>query len=180
VKLDDGTEKKLVNILYNVICMWRDVLDSLGIVNLKDFEPTKVDNPLTRDEATTQANMSITRGEGYTWQCRFMKYNYEKNVHEPRDLSGNKFRFFVKGLPEKIPISIHIENPKFEIDVDFDVPLTKEQAEQYISQKSDEIRHDFLESIINNDPIIKKNYWKKIIESQILELKKRATSKEGE
>lgn len=180
VKLDDGTERKLVNILYNVICMWRDVLENLGIINLKDFEPPKVDIPLSRDEATSQANMSMTSGEEYNWKYRFMEYNYKNNTLEPRDLSDHKFRFFIKRLPERIPISIHIVNPKFEIDVDFDVPLTQEQAKQYISLENDKIKYNFLESIINNDPNIKKNYWTTIIEAQIQELKKLTANEEGE
>jgi len=179
LRLDDGTEKKLVNVLYNVICMWRDLLDSLGIINIKEILPPKVDFPLSREETTRQANMSITRGEGYSWQFRFMEFNYEKNVSEPGEISNRKFQFYVKKLPEQIPIIIHIENPKFEINVDFLVPLTKEQANEYILLQNDENKHEFLKSIIDNNPNIRKKYRKLIIQAQIQELQKRKSVTNG-
>lgn len=156
VKLDDGSEIKLINILYSVMCMWRDILDSLGIIDLKAIEPITIDQPITRDEAGKQkANMRITQGEAYKWQFRMMKYNYEKNVAEQMDVTGMDFQFRIFKIPEQIPMRIHITNPSFEIDFDFEIPLSEDQATQYMSLENDDKKMAFAKMIVDNNPSIK-------------------------
>ena len=154
VKLDDGTEMKLINLLYNVMCMWRDILENLGIVNYKTPESPEIDAPLTRDEASRKNTLHMRQGEEFKAQFRFMKYNYEKNIAELIDMSSNNFRFWVKKLPEKATISAYYNNSKRKL-IDFDVPLTKEQASQYVSLENDDKKTAFLKKIVDNNPKIK-------------------------
>jgi hypothetical protein len=163
VKLDDGTEMKLINILYNAMLMWRDVLDKLGIINLAVIEPIRIDQPLTRDEVGKRtAHMSARQGEEYNWQFRMEKYNYEKNVAEPMDITGMNFQFRISKLPEQVPMCIHITNSNTKIDFDFDIPLSKEQAAQYVSIENDEKKNAFLKKLVDSNLNIKNKLNSKI------------------
>jgi hypothetical protein len=165
VKLDDGTEIKLVNILYNIMLMWRDVLDKLGIISLKAIESLRIDQPLKRDEVGRRnADMSMRQGEEYNWQFRMEKFNYEKNIAEPMDITGMNFQFRISKLPEQVPMCIHITNSKNKIDFnfDFDIPLSKEQATEYISLENDENKIAFLKRIVDSSPNIKNELNNKI------------------
>jgi len=172
VKLDNGTEIKLINILYNVMSIWRDVLDNLGIINHKPLEPLKNDFPISREEANKRrANLRIRQGEEYQWQLRIEKYNYNKRITEPIDLTGKNIQFRIRELPENAPISIHITNPGIGVDfeVDFDIPLSKEQTEHYIFLCGSE-KVEFLKKLVESTPDIKKELQSKIqsaIQAQI-------------
>jgi len=163
VKLDDGTELKLVRILYSVMCMWRDVLQALGIINLNAIEPLTIDQPITRDEASRRrANMRITRGEEYKWHFRMMVYDYKKNFAVPMDLAGMNFQFRILKLPERVPMCIHISNSNTEVDVDFDIPLSEEQASQYVSLEDDDQKMAFLKEIVDSNQSIRNAVENKI------------------
>jgi len=172
VKLDNGTEIKLINILYNVMSIWLDVLDNLGIINQKPLEPLKNDFPISREEANKRrANLRIRQGEEYQWQFRIEKYNYNKRITESIDLTGKSIQFRIRELPENAPISIHIANPGIGVDfeVDFDIPLSKEQAKHYIILCGSE-KEEFLKELMESTPDIKKELQSKIqsaIQAQI-------------
>ena len=77
-----------------------------------------------------------------------MKYNYEKNIAEPMDITRqNK-------LPEAVTITIRHHESQAAL-VDFDIPLTEEQARQYVLLENDDERAAFLKEIVYNDPDIK-------------------------
>lgn len=172
VKLDNGTEIKLINILYNVMSIWRDVLDNLGIINQTPLEPLKNDFPISREEANKRRpNLRIRQGEEYQWQLRMEKYNYNKRITESIDLTGKNFQFRIRKLPENAPISIHITNPGISVDfeVDFDIPLSKEQTKHYISLCGSK-KVEFLKELVESTPDIKKELQSKIqsaIQAQI-------------
>lgn len=161
VKLDEGAEIKLINLLYSVMCMWRDVLDNLDIENFKTIEPLTIDELVTREEANMRDELRMRRGVGFKVNIRWMKYNYEKNKAETIDMSGNKFRLWVKQLPEKATISVYYNNSKRKL-VDFDVPLTKEQASQYVSLDNDDKKTALLKKVVDNNPKIKDELESKI------------------
>jgi hypothetical protein len=165
VKLDNGTEIKLINILYNVMTMWRDVLDNLGIISREPLEPLIIDIPISRDEASKRrANLQIRKGEDYQWHFRMEKYNYEKKITEPMDITGMDIQFQIRKLPENAPIHIHITNPSIGVDVEFDfsIPLSEEQALHYTELTENEKKEKFLKEIMESTPNIKMDLQNKI------------------
>lgn len=176
VKLDNTVELKLINILYNVITMWIDILDNLGIKTKESLEPLIIDNLISRDEASKRtANLQIRRGEDYQWGFRVEKYNYENKIIEPMDLTGMKFKFQILKIPENAPVHIHVTNPKIGVDVelDFDIPLSEEQAKNYMRLIENEKKQKFLHEIVESTPSIKKDLQNKIylaIKSKISDL----------
>jgi hypothetical protein len=113
----------------------------------------------------------VRHGEDYQWQLRMEKYNYDKGIIEPIDLTGQKFQFQIRELPKKASLSIHVTNPGNGVDfeVSFDIPLSEEQAEHYISLDNDE-KAEFLKELVESNPSIKKDLQSKLqsaIQAQI-------------
>ena len=161
IKLDNGTQRSMAEILYNVMCMWRDKLDNLGIVALKAPPPLAPNRALTRAKADQiNTDMKLTQGEAYRLQIQIFKYNYEKKERAPLDLTGQQIRFCVYSPPEKIEIQIFI--PELGVEFDYKVPLSKEQAIQYVALKSDAERNVFTKAVIDADKEIQENLQQEI------------------
>ena len=177
LKLDDGTKRKLTDVLYNVMLMWRDILSQLGIIDMKAPKPIN-DKPLTRKEAARrQANLRIRRGEDFKANLRILRYNYAKGVAEPVDLTGSTVQSKIYKLPQYGEIHVSLVPPvssKQKIELDFKVPLTKKQAIQYMRFKSDSEKGTFLKSIINSNQSIKEELGR-IIQKAIINKDKGST-----
>src|SRR5688572_22773031 len=71
VKLNNGSEHRVINILYDTLSMWNDVLDSLNIIDKTSINPLDIDKMITRDEAEKiEAGATGTEGEQYKWLFR--------------------------------------------------------------------------------------------------------------
>ena len=96
-----------------------------------------------------------------------MLYDYQKNVAGPMDITGMNFQFRIFKLPEQVPICIHVTNSNTEIDVDFDIPLSEEQASYFVSLENDEQKLAFIKEIADSNQSIK-NEIESRIEAEIL------------
>jgi hypothetical protein len=162
IKLNNGGERDMAEVLYNIMSMWRDTLDDLGVVNLKSPTPLAPNQVLTREEAAQKnADMKITQGEAYRLQFQIFKYNYEKNKREPINLTGYHARFRVYSPPKEVEIEISI--PELGIEFDYKVPLSKEQGIQYVTLKSDDERSLFTKAVIDSDKNFQENLQQEII-----------------
>lgn len=149
LKLDDGTERRLTEVLYNVLCMWRDLLEQLGVVNLKHPEPLRITDHVSRESATKRrSDLQLTPGEDHRFQFRIL------GIQEPIDITKWSAQFTVSTLPEYVPIRITLSKDDREFGFDFDVPLTEEQAVQYIYQTTNEEKVTFAQGIIDSSPQI--------------------------
>ena len=167
LKLNDGTERKLTDVLYNVMLMWRDVLNELDIIDMKAPQAIN-DKPLTRKEAARrQFNMRIIQGEEFKANSRLLRYNYIKGVAEPIDLTGSSMQLKIHKLPQCAEIHMNLVPPTLteqSIEFDFRVPLTKRQAIRYVRFKSDSEKGTFLKRIIESSQSIQEELGRKIQE----------------
>jgi len=89
-KLDDGTERELLEIITNVLNMWLIELESLGII--KHIEPFSVNNnkiPRRTKNSGKLDFLPMRVGEMFYGQTfKFQRYNYEKGVIEPINLTN--------------------------------------------------------------------------------------------
>ena len=168
VELDNGTELKLVDILYDGMKMCCSVLSDLGIFDPAIPESPNIEKIISREEASKRkAEMQIRSGEEYKFIFRFEKYNYDKNIFEPKDMTGNNFQFTIYDLPKHIPINLIFQNPLGAdiISIDMDVPLSEIQASQYIQLGNSKEKNEFLNNIILTTPTIKKELQSRLEEA---------------
>lgn len=166
VKLDDGSERVLASILYNVHSMWNDKLDNLGIISRIPLIPMIIDPLISREEAEQrQVDMEMLQGEDIEWEFRVEKYNYVTNSVDPVDLTGWQVGLSIYKPPDKASIAIIISHPNIleKIEVEFDVPLSEEQGLVYMKMESKDEQARFINQILENSPSIKASLNKKII-----------------
>ncbi len=154
VTLNDGTRRYLAEVLHNVASMWRDELDAMGIVDLKPFDKPALDGFLSRDEAAQSRGrpMSMTAGEGYNWHIHMYDFNSATGLPVPKDLTGATITFRVRRLPTSVPFEISV--PTLDLTFDFDVPLTSEQANEYLRQDDTNGQEEYVKSLVMNDPAL--------------------------
>lgn len=99
VHLDNGEVVDLEILIIQVLNYWIDKLAGYG-VELDKMEPLKKSQPVSRDQASNDLDMSYFGGLGFTSKYVLMKYDYELGKRVPIDieneLEGIQYRIFSK------------------------------------------------------------------------------------
>ena len=149
VKLDDGTERELFDIVTNVINFWGNALAAWGI--LQSYKPFPAPLPpgsgaISRDAAHGM-DLEMIRGVRFKMHMRLQRFNPAKGHAEPLDLTGCK-------------LSFGIYEPKFVLDggfIDartgekrtFSIPLTQEQVGAIEALQSDDEKQAFVRKLLS-------------------------------
>lgn len=154
VKLNNGQELLLLPLFDSVIHMWERKLIEWGIVKKIRLPEINLNTIKTRVEAEQrEAPAKIHQGEAYDWIMKFQKYNYEKGIIEPIDISKDRVELKVLKLPDSIPLTMQTRTGE---SVDIKIPLSITQAEEYIKLQSKEKKEHYINDLIKVDPEIKK------------------------
>jgi hypothetical protein len=96
ITLKDGTSRELFDVLTNVVNMWIDFLQVVGISGKTMKFPLEDRNRIiSRAEADRRMDLVITQGIAAYGGFKIEKFNYEKGLPEPVDLTGGKFSFTI-------------------------------------------------------------------------------------
>ena len=93
VELDDGTERDIFEIITIVVNFWIRYLHSAGVLeHCKVFDIQDVNRPRNRSESFDgRLDLEMQAGVRFHQNLRMLRYNYEKMMREPIDLTGCKF-----------------------------------------------------------------------------------------
>lgn len=152
VKLDDGTERDLAEILHNVMEMWVQKLEDLGIKDLpmKD-ETLRRDVHLSRAEAAKRRLSGVgIQGEELALRFQVRRFNYATGRSEPVDLTGAKVKFTMRKIPDSVPM--HVEIPDHGLKADADIPLTRAQAAKFSRLLSAEEKERYVAELVRRSP----------------------------
>lgn len=109
ITLKDGTTRELFDVLTNVVNMWIDFLQAAGISGKATKFPVEDRNQIiSRAAADMRMDLVITQGIAVEKGFKIQKYNYEKRLPEPVDLTGSRFSFSVYD-PAKIKTEVAIQ-----------------------------------------------------------------------
>ena len=145
LSLPGGAIRRLDEVLTNVMTFWDGHLRKHGIPLLEtNFSYRKREQPLSRDQCSEAGRqLKLVRGLRFNHSFRLQKYNNDKGVIEPVDLSGSEVRFRI--YKPKYEIDLVLTNEKTGQELRRTVALTPEQAEEFDKLKSDEARHAYLQ-----------------------------------
>jgi hypothetical protein len=90
VKPDDGSERDLLEIITNVMNMWLIEFEQIGIIeHVKPFvtSDTKI---LPRSRSSIRLAQYVTAGLPFKQRGKVQRYNYEKGIIEPYDLTNQR------------------------------------------------------------------------------------------
>jgi hypothetical protein len=109
IRLKDGTTRELFDVLTNVVNMWIDFLQAEGISGKATKFPLEDRNRIiSRAEANRRMDLVITQGIAAEGRVKIQKYNYEKSLPEPVDLTGSKFSFAIYD-PAKMKMEVAMQ-----------------------------------------------------------------------
>lgn len=129
VHLADGTTCSLADVLRNVMNFWQAHLHSIGIVkNPRSYVALVGRGPKTREECEGhRLDFEMVRGLRFASYIKLMKYNYEKSVVEPMDLTGCQARMTVRRPLYDVDLFLMHEESGRELKVT--VSLTEQESE---------------------------------------------------
>ncbi len=147
VKLTDGSEHNLFEVLTIVINYWEQFLYSSGILSsIRTFSAASDKQPKTRVECEeNRLDFEIVQGHRFHQSMRLQRFNYKTGKVEPMDLTGSKVKF-------------NIYKPNYELDLslthnasgkEFKKSITLNEGESLaVSQcKTDEERQAYINSL---------------------------------
>lgn len=141
ITLDNGERIELHSLLTPVLNMWIDELTYLGIIsNLPHFPPLSKEIP-TRDQVN-ELNLEMLQGVRFNSCFQYLKFNYEKNIAEPVDLTGCSAQFRI--YQPKYILEWKFTHPETEHEIKFDMEITHEEKETADSLVSDKERQEYL------------------------------------
>jgi hypothetical protein len=155
VKLDDGTERDLAEILHKVMGMWVQKLGDLGITDLPmKQEPLRQDVHLSRAEVAKRRLSGVgIQGEGLALRFEARRFNYATGRSEPIDLTGAKVDFTMRKIPDSAPM--HFEIPELGLKADVDIPLTHAQGAKFVRLESAEEKERYVGELVSRSPKLK-------------------------
>ncbi len=151
VKLDDGTERDLAELLHNVMNMWSQRLADLDVVKVSNPETLPGEHHVSRAEARKRKlSMEMAIGEERSHRWALRRFNYTTGKSEPIDLTGAKIEFVMWKRIKSIPM--HVELPELQLVADVDIPVTCAQAANFVRLSTDEEKDRFVSALVNRSP----------------------------
>jgi hypothetical protein len=154
IKLKDGTERDLYEILTNVLNMWLKELYHLRVIS--HVEPIEIKDegipPRLTENGAAPLDLEIIRGVRFTHRMRLQKYNYETGKVEPMDLSGGEVRLRFFKPPSELQVVLR--NKRTDEEISRTIPLSEEQGLVYLKLKSDEQRQAFANTIAKENGVL--------------------------
>jgi hypothetical protein len=97
LKLTNGPERNLLDVLTNVVNYWLDELHSLGLIEaMPHYSLPSRPQPIPREECNHgRMDFHVVKGIDYTQAYQLKRYKYSTGQIEPIDISGADLRFCV-------------------------------------------------------------------------------------
>lgn len=139
IKLNDGNERILDEVIFNVLNMWVRELNENGI--LDNFKLKKNSNRIPRrNKNSGKLNLQAMQNLRFGARFRMQKYNYEKKLIEPVDLTGAGITMRVYKPIYTFTLTLEKEGEK----IIFDINLDDKEYKQFEKLKTEEGKTEFI------------------------------------
>jgi len=127
VKLSDGTERNLLEVLTNVINFWEQHMVSLSVLPaVRTFAYDEDIRARTRAECeANRLDFQLVQGQRFHQSMRLLRFNNNTGKAEPIDLTGSKLNF-------------RIYRPKFDVDISLTHDASGKEFKKTITLTEDE------------------------------------------
>jgi hypothetical protein len=160
VRLDNGTERRLADLLFGVMVMWCDRLRALNVIDAKEPGPLDLDRHVSREEAARrEMPLQINAGEEWRLQLRLFRFDYAKHRSEPIDLTGAEMRFTLYAPPKHVSIDVVMKEG--DSPTSFEVPLSEAQSHEYVKLKEPAEQHAYVARLLASNPDLQVELMKK-------------------
>lgn len=152
IKLVDGTERDLFEIITNVMNMWFIEFEQLGIIDhIKPFAAysTKI---LSRSRSSIKLDQYITAGLPFQQKGKCQRYNYEKGIIEPYDLTNSRLDMDI--YKPMYSVSVRFSGGQDDKELHFEITVDEKQLKKLTRLKLKEKKLEFLLQIAKEQKII--------------------------
>lgn len=149
VKLNNGTDRDILDILTNVMNGWLIYLDEVGITTKRPkLFPLRNPHKIVKRKDAKGHDITITKGVQMTQRFRFQKYNPITGKVEVQKLTGSKFVFQVFQKPYHIADlqSVSTDGEKV---LNFRIVFTDEEFKEMDRLKTKKLLADFVKNIVH-------------------------------
>lgn len=150
VKLIDGSERDIYEVLTNVLNMWQTELYEMGAIKNNNPFISQTKLPVPREKAK---QVDLTMTQGIQWEQNFNSqyYDYEKKTTVPIDLSDGKTIFTIY-KPVTYTVSLH--NDKGE-EISETLSLSPEENSVLNQIKDETEKAKYVSSLVYKKGIVK-------------------------
>ena len=146
VKLADGSERNLKEILTNVANFWENHMVSIGIKSAA--HQFSFENPLryrSREECEEGLDFELIKGLRFKQSMKMMRYNHESGVAEPMDLTGSEIKMSI--YRPKYDVDIVLRNDSTGEEIKNTISLSEEESEEVLKLKTDREKQKYVYSL---------------------------------
>jgi hypothetical protein len=147
VKLSDGSERNLLEILTNVINFWESHMLSLGVISTaRTFIHDSGIRSRSRAECeANRLNFELVQGQRFHQTMRLLRFDCKTGKAESIDLAGSDVRFRIYRLKYDIVLSLtHDASGKM---YKTEITLTEEESSILSRMSSDEERQTYVNGL---------------------------------
>ena len=147
VKLTDGSERNLLEILTNVINFWEGHMLTLGVLSkARVFEHDADIRYRTRSECETNwLNFELVQGHRFHQTMRLLRFDKATGKAKPIDLSGSKVKFRI--YKPKYDIELSLTHDATGKTFKTEIALTEEESLILSHMSSDEERQAYVDGL---------------------------------
>ncbi len=128
IKLTDGTERNLLEVLTNVINFWEEYMEKVGA--LDKARCFKYENPLrfrTRTECeNNKLDFTLITGHRFKQSLSFFQYNKDTHEIEPMDFKGSELQF--RMYAPTLDVDISLKNHKTGAESKKTISLSEDES----------------------------------------------------
>jgi len=165
IELSDGSQRNLLDVMANVMNFWQYYLHSIGIIAETRNYSFPPHEPKSRAECEeNRLDLEIVQGLPFKDILCLKRFNYEKNVVEPIDLTGCKVSGSIYELPKQ-EFVLNITNNITGEEISKTVSLSMEESNIIASLATEDEKQDYLYSL----PSVIEAFNKLAIEAGIIQ-----------
>lgn len=147
VDFADGTARSVSEVLRNVMNFWQIHLHSIGVIeNPRSYVVVTGREPKTRKECERYGvHLGIVKGLRFKMCLKLMKYNYEKHMAEPMDLTGCQARMTIRR--PLYDVDLFLKHKESGHDFKATVSLTEQESEVVLGFETEAEKQAYIHSL---------------------------------
>jgi hypothetical protein len=147
IRLSNGSERNVLDILVNVMNFWQTHLHSIGVIaKPRQYSIPAVIQPRLRNDCTgNRLDFEIVQGLRFLQKFKLQQYNYTTGKVELMDLKGGHLEFSI--YKPKYQLKLALKNDALGKEFSKTITLSDEESGQFALLKTDQERQAFLDSL---------------------------------
>lgn len=155
VKLANGSERDVLEVMINVMNFWQTFLHSIGAISKpRNYSIPVIAQPRSRAEAgDSRLDFELVKGLRFRQSIRLQKYNYVTGKIELMDLKGGQLKFNLY-MPNA-ELDLTLKNELLRKEFRKKIALTEKESIEFGLLKTDREKQAYLEKLSSAQQVVR-------------------------